>query len=207
MCDLFGTGAANARAQQQASDAEAQTKALEAKRQADIKAGNTAIDSAFSKFDQPYYDNYKKTYTGAYNPEVDRQYGQAVDQVTSSLAGRGLSGSTYGNHEMSEVQRTRDDARSKIANDATNAASNLRGQVQQRKTDLFGLNQSAADPEGIAAQATGAATAIAAPSPTGDLGSLFQGVLKPLADFQTARQYAVPDYAPGRTTGRSYGII
>ena len=197
MCDLFGTQAAAARAAAQAAKAEQDTKDQEAKRQSDITAGKGSIDKAFSGYDQPYYDNYKTSYEGAYNPEVDRQFGEATDKITSAMAGRGMLGGTYSNWSQGEAQRTRDDARAKVGADAENAASTLKSNVNQRKNDLYQLNTTANDPQGIAAQATGAATSIAAPTPTTSLGSVFGSVLGPIQAYQTANLNTVPGYGYG----------
>ncbi|MEP6827745.1 MAG: hypothetical protein ABJA10_06695 [Aestuariivirga sp.] len=205
MCDLFGTQAANDRASASAAKAEQDAKDQEAKRQANVTAGNASIDKAFSSYDPAYYDKYKQSYKDAYNPEIDRQYGNAVDQITSSMAGRGLSGGTYSNWSQGEATRTRDDARAKVGGDAENASSSLAGNINQRKTDLFGLNTTANDPEGIAAQATASASSIPAPVPTTSLGQVFSSVLQPISSFQTANMNSIPPYGYGGQSGRAPG--
>lgn len=204
MCDLFGTQAASDRAAAQAAKSEQETKDQEAKRQSDVAAGKGSIDKAFSGFDQPYYDKYKTSYEGAYNPEVDRQFGEATDKITSGMAGRGMLGGTYSNWTEGEAQRTRDDARAKIGGDAENAASTLKSNVNQRKNELYGLNTTANDPQGIAAQATGSATSIPAPLPTTSLGSVFGSVLGPVSSFQNAYMNTIPGYGYGYGQG-GYG--
>ena len=59
--------------------------------------------------------------------------------------------------------------------------------VAARKTDLSSLNQAAADPQGIAAQATGAAPALAAPPQYSELGQVFANVLAPFSNYVSAR--------------------
>ncbi|MEO7016915.1 MAG: hypothetical protein ABI067_10285 [Leifsonia sp.] len=202
MCDLFGVGAANDRAAAQAAQSAAEAKAQEATRQANVTAGQGSIDKAFSGFDQPYYDKYKQTYESAQNPDVERQFNNATDQITSAMAGRGILGGTYSNWENGEAQRTRDDARGTIGNDAENAASTLKSNINQRKNDLYNLNTSANDPTGIAAQATASATSIPAPTPSTSLGSVFSSVLSPLSSFQTANMNSVPPYGYGGGYGQ-----
>jgi len=187
VCDLFGTKKAAKKQAAEAAKAEAETKAREDKRQADIKAGNAAVDSAFSQYDNNYYDNFKSTYTGNFNPEIDKQYSDATGKMTAALAGRGMLDSSLGAAKFGEALTTKNAARARVANDAEVAAGDMKGKVAARKTDLYSLNQAAADPEGIAAQATGAATALAAPPQYSELGQVFANVLAPFSNYVSAR--------------------
>lgn len=170
-----------------AAKAEKETKEREAKRQADIKAGNVKIDEAFSQYDPNYYNQFKTTYTGNYNPEIDKQYESATGKMTAALAGRGMLDSSLAANKYGEAQTTRNDARSRVANDAEVAAGDLKGKVAARKSDLYSLNQAAADPEGISAQAVGAATALTAPPAYSQLGQVFADVLAPFGQYMAAR--------------------
>lgn len=196
MCDLFGTKKAARKAAAQSAAAEAETKAAEAKRQADIKEGNTRIDSAFASYDEPYFANFKNAFTGNFNPQIDDQYSRATDKATAQLAGRGMLDSSFGASIFGDLQKTRDDARIKAASDAESAAGDLRTRIADRKSNLYALNQAAADPEGAAANAIGAATALAAPPTYSPLGQVFADVLSNLSAFQSARaNSAGPSYS------------
>lgn len=181
------------RAAKDARRAAAEAEAAEAKRKADIATGNTNIDAAFAQYNPAFYDQYKQTYTGNYNPEVDRQYGSAMGKMLSGLAERGLDASTVGNSAIGDVTRTRDEARSRVASDAESAAGTLKGNVERQRTGLYSLNLAAADPEGIKARAIGEATSLAAPQAVSPLGDLFASVLAPYAAYQQANMNS-----PGR---------
>lgn len=183
MC--FGNDAAEDAAKD-AKKAARKAEAAEAQRKADIKTGNANIDAAFSQYNPAFYDGYRKSYVGNYNPEVDRQYSTALGKMLSSLAERGLDGSTVGSGALGEVTRTRDDARTRIASDADSAAGTLKGNVERQRTNLYSLNQAAADPEGIKARAIGEATSLTAPPAFSPLGDLFSSVLAPFAMYQQA---------------------
>ena len=165
----------------EAARAEAETRAREEKRQADILAGKGKIDEAYSGFDDDYYGGYKDTYTDYYNPQVDDQYKTALDQLTAALSGRGILESSPGIAKLGELQKSYDQGRTQVANDADVASRSLRSNVENSKTDLYALNQSSADPEGIGARATGQATALAAPPSFSPLGQLFAGILSGFA--------------------------
>lgn len=194
MCDLFGTQAAAQRSADAAAKAEQETKNREAKRQADIAAGNTAIDSAFSQYNPSYYKGFADSYQNNYNPQIDKQYGNAVGQLTSSLAGRGMLDSSVGAAKFGVAKGEYNDARTKVAHDAQVAAGDLQGKVAARKTDLYSLNQAAADPQGAAANAVGAATALTAPPAYSELGNLFTSTLGGLDAYNRAKMNALPTF-------------
>ena len=170
-----------------AAQAEKETKEREAKRQADIKAGNVKIDDAFAQYNPGYYNQFKTTYAGNYNPEIDKQYESATGKMTAALAGRGMIDSSLAANKFGEALATKNEARARVANDAEVAAGDLKGKVAARKSDLYSLNQAAADPEGISAQAVGAATALTAPPAYSQLGQVFADVLAPFGQYMNAR--------------------
>lgn len=192
MCDPFGTKKAAKKAAKISAQAEAEAKAAEAKRQADIALGNTNIDNAFAQYNPAYYDTYKQTYVNAQNPQIDDQFAKAKDKLIAALAGRGTLDGTAGFAKMAEAQKVNDNARIQVANEAENATADLKGRVSDKKTGLYALNQAAADPVGAQAQATGAATALAAPAATSPLGDIFANILAPYAAFRQSQAYAAP---------------
>lgn len=185
MC--FGSSAADD-ARKDAKKQAQQAAAAEAKRKADIAKGNKNIDAAFEQYNPAFYDQYRQTYVGNYNPEIDRQYSTSLGKLMASLADRGLDASTVGNSAIGDVTRTRDDARVKVASDAESAAGTVKGNVERQKTNLYSLNQAAADPEGIKARAIGEASSLAAPPAISPLGDLFASILAPYAMYQQANQ-------------------
>ena len=187
MCDLFGTKKAARKAASAAAAADAETKAREEKHQADILAGQGEIDKAFAGYNPAYYGNYKDAYVKNYNPQIDRQHFDAVGKITASLAGRGMLDSTVGAKKFAQAGEVANDARLRVANDAEGAAGDIKTKVAQRKTDLYALNNAAADPQGAAANAVGAATALAAPPAYSQMGQMFSDVLAPLSAYQQAK--------------------
>ena len=166
-----------------AAQQNAQMKADEAERQGKIKQGQAGIDTAFGQFDEPYYGKYREAYTGNYNPQVADQYEQNRDKLTAVLAGRGMLESTVGADALGRLDKTRKDTEAQIGNSAVDASNQLKGQVENTKTNLYSLNSSAADPEGIAARATGEATALTAPQAYTPLAQVFAGAMQPWLQF------------------------
>ena len=144
----------------------------------------------------------KSDYTGYYQPQLDRQYGEALDKMKASLAGRGALDSTVGGAEMAKLARTNAEARTNIANEATDAANKLRSTVENEKTNLYNLNEASADPQAINAQAIGQATALVAPPTYSPLGTVFADALNSINNFASAysnrptRSYQSPYSTP-----------
>lgn len=206
MCDIFGSKKAAKKSEATARAAEAETKAKEEKRQADIKLGNQNIDTAFSQYNPGYYSAYADKYKANYNPQIDTQYGEAVDKLTASLAGRGMLDSSVGASNLAKTFQVKNDAKARVGNDAEVAAGDLKGKVAARKADLYSLNQSAADPEGAQANAVGAATSLTAPPAYSDLGRVFASVMDPIAAFAKAKQNS-PGAAYSYKPTSSYKVV
>lgn len=181
MCFGGGGGGDGGAAEQQAK-----LDAKEAQRQADIKTGQGNIEKAFSQFDPAYYDKFKTDYTGYYTPQIADQYSTAKDKLAATLAGRGTLDSTVGASKFAQLDKTRADSEADIGNQSTDASNNLKKSVEDTKTNLFQINNSAADPAGISAQAIGQASAIAAPRALSPLGQVFASVLQPLSSYNKA---------------------
>lgn len=191
----------------EARRAREETAAREAERQANIKAGQASIDSAFSGFNDNYFNDYASAYTGHYNPELDTQYADARDKLMAAFAGRGMLNSAVAAKQTGDLQRVYGNERAAIASRSLDAANDLRSKVEQQRTDLYNLNASAADPEQIAAQSTAASTAIKAPQAYNPLGEVFASVLQPLQAYISASNNSVntprrPVYTSPTSSGR-----
>lgn len=195
MCDLFGSSGPSA--QELATQQQQQTQAAEDARTAAVGQGKSSIDSAFSQFDQPYYDNYAKSYTDAQNAPLADQYGIAKDKLTAALAGRDTLESTGGINAMSQLDKTNEDAQASIGAGATDAANGLRTTVNNAKTGLYAENAAAADP--LAAATTSQATAgtIVAPASQPTMSNVFAGALAPFATAQKVNSQSLYPNAAG----------
>jgi hypothetical protein len=181
------------------NDPAAEMDMREAERQGDITRGQKSINENFKQFDDAYYDGYKQDYVDFYNPQLDKQFGDATGKLTAALAGRGTLASTVGIGKYGDLQEEKDLASTTIANDAADAANSLRGSVEDSKANLYSLNESAADPKAANNLALGQATALVAPPTYDPLGQVFANFLAPFASGISG--------ASGGTTGRSYSSI
>jgi len=184
--------------QEQARIAEEQRQKMladEQKRQDNIRAGNSAIENAFTQFNQPYFDKAKTDYLGFYLPQVDEQYGDARGKAVAKLFERGVLESTAGADTLSKLDKRAADERGKIGGAATDFAGGLKQQVDASKNNLFDLSRSAADPNAVAARAAGEAATLAA-VPGGyknqPIGNVFADLLEPLSYAAVGRVNALP---------------
>ena len=180
MCNLFG-GNSGPSAQDLALQQQQMTQAQEDKRTAAIGQGKQSIDQAYAQFDQPYFDNYAKTYTAAQDAPLADQYGIAKDKLTAALAGRDTLGSSGGNEALAQLDKTNQDAQASIGAGATDAENTLKANVNNSKNSLYAENTAAADPLAAASQAQAGAGAIVAPSSVPTMSNVFAGALAPFA--------------------------
>lgn len=184
--DLFGVKKAAKQQAATAAAAAAETKQREAQREADIGAGKTAIDQAFSQFNPNFFSDYTKKYSDFYAPQVDDQYKMAQDKLKAQLAGQGVLESGVGNDAMARLAGTRATALSNIQSQGQDAANTLQRNIDAAKTGLYSANANAADPQSAAALATGTATSLAAPQNYSPLADLFAGALNSYGAYRTA---------------------
>src|SRR3990167_9060937 len=117
----------------------------EEQRQADIKAGRTNIDQAFTRFDDPFYDNITNTHNQFYMPQIDKQYADATKKLKLRLAGAGNLNSGAGAAKIGDLTEVYDLQRADLANKAFDASNRYRQQVEGERSDLYSLNASSAD--------------------------------------------------------------
>lgn len=174
-------------ASKQAKKTEERLKQEEADREARIKQGQEFIDTAFQQYNQPYYDTYAKSIVDYQQPQLQEQYDRARGSLTAHLAGRGMLESTVGAQEFGNIGKVFADNSAQIANQARDAAMSLKGKVENQKSDLYALNSSAADPQGISTQAIAQATTLAAPSSISPIGDVFSAALAPYIYYNQAK--------------------
>lgn len=171
-------------------------------REAKITQGKSSIDNAFGVFDPAFYDKYTKAYTDNYNPEVDRQFGVAKQQLEYGTARRGVQDSTQGQKEFGDLTRDYTGQRTNIASQAIDATNKLRGTVDSQKGDLYAQNSASADPSLSALQATTSANSLTTPGSYSPLGNVFAGAINSGAQYLNNQRGALPSgyaaaFAPG----------
>jgi hypothetical protein len=159
----------------------------EAERQARIAEGQSAIDNAFSGFNDDFYTGYQNDYLGYYNPQLDDQYSDAVKRLTLQLAQSGNLTGSVGANQLSDLQKYYDTQKTSVTNQALSAVNDLRGNIDNRKSTLYSDNRASADPGNASAAAASAAQALQPTAPTSPLGAVFSDFFNNLGNNAAVR--------------------
>lgn len=145
----------------------------EAERQARIKTGQENIDTAFSSFNDPFYQDYQTKYLDYYTPQAEDQYSKAVKKLTLQLAQSGnLAGST-GANQLADLKKYYDTQKMALTNQALDATNSLRGNIDSKKSQLYADNRASADPGSATSAAASAAQYLQPTAPTSPLANVF----------------------------------
>jgi hypothetical protein len=165
MC-FGGNGAAKRQAAQQRADEEA--------RQNRIKTGQANIDSVFdSTYTPDFFNKIQQDYTGYYNPQVEKQYGDTREKLTFNLGRQGILDSDAAAKQFGDLEETYGREKSNIGNRALEAVQSAKGNIAREKTNLYGLNASTADPSKAQSLAQSALAGITTQPSYTSLGNLF----------------------------------
>jgi hypothetical protein len=177
-----GGGAAS-----QAKKTERRLREQERQREERVQTGQASIDEAFSRFDDDYFNNYSSNVAGSLRPGVMDEYDQTRGGVVASLAGRGMLNSTEGARTTTRLETALGDTLGRVEDRASDAARQLRGNVEDQRSNLYSMNLAAADPSLASSQAMGSATALVAPREVSPMEGAFAGFMGPLMMSQQAR--------------------
>lgn len=159
----------------------------EAARQADIREGRTKIDDAFSRFDDPFFDNIRTSHEDFLFPQIDQQYADATRRLKLKLAGAGTLNSGAGAQNLGRLTENFNLQRTGIANQAFDASNRHRQLVENERSDLYNLNTSSADPAAIAVQAASRAGPLLTPPSASPISNVFADFINNLSFGLQAR--------------------
>src|SRR3546814_8539380 len=73
-------------------------------RQQRIRDGQSAIDTNFAQFNDPYFDDYRQDYMAYYQPQLDRQYQNARRKSVLGLHSTGNLSSSAGAGKLGDLR-------------------------------------------------------------------------------------------------------
>lgn len=135
--------------QQAAAEAQAQERATAARQYSDGRTSiidqlSGALDGAFGGFNDSYYDQYAKAVVDAGRPTLDRQYREDRRGARLALSDNGNLNSSAAARALGIVKEKYQAGLGAKANEAADAATRLRGQIdEQKRSALSGLINSA----------------------------------------------------------------
>jgi hypothetical protein len=177
-------------AEKAAKKASKQAAAAEAARKKAITEGRARIDQEFSKFDDPYFQQVGDAYTGYYNPQLDDQYENAREQLVYRFARQGITGSSAEADTQGDARTEYQRKRAQIGSQAQDRVAQARSDVERNKSDLYTLNQAAADPDAVASMSASRAASIQPAQNLTPLENVFSAFLNSPATANLAYQYA-----------------
>jgi len=125
-----------------------QARQEEEARQRRITEGRGLIDKQFELFDKnpAYFDRYRQAMVDYYNPQINRQYSDAANNLTFSLADAGTLRSSAAADVTADLVRQRDAARTNLNAKADSALGDLRNQIASHKDTAINQLMSTEDP-------------------------------------------------------------
>lgn len=176
----------------------------EEERQAKVLEQQGAINKVFDTYDDDFYKKQTQNYLDYANPQIEDQFGDAMDELRFALARQGITRSSVAADRKAKAQKALDREQTasnlraqKFSNDTLKAIEAARGEVL---TDAGSL----ADADAAASLATTTAAANAAPPAYEPLYDIFRDVTKGLATQHDLEQRRSARYNSGLfNTGNS----
>lgn len=159
------------------NDAAEEARKQEEERQARIAQGQVSIDKAFEGFGDKFIRGFQDDYVNAQLPELDKQFGDAREQVLFGLARNGLLESSAGADKLADLQGQYATAGQAINSDAEAAARQLRSNIAERKSNLTSQNVATANPTAAASAAAASAQNFQAPPQPSPLVDVFTSLI------------------------------
>lgn len=158
-------------------------------RKARIRAGTAKIDKTFGQFDDGFFDGYRDNYLGFYEPEVDRQFGDAQKQLTYGLARAGTINSSMAGEKQADLMTALGLQKAGVLSQANDATSKLRGNINTEKSSLVSLLNATGDSDRAANEALARSQQLYQAQPSYNmLGDLFGGVASGVGNYYSGVQ-------------------
>ncbi len=162
----------------------------EAARQGRINAGMSAIDNAFSGFNENFFNTRRNDYINYALPQLTKQYQNTRNNLAYSLARNGLTNSGAAVKENQALTDTNAENVATIGNEAQNQANQTRQQVATQKANVTNQLISSGDPSLARESAQQATAGLNAPPSWAPIGNLFSDFTNTYINNQTAKAYS-----------------
>lgn len=146
-------------------------------RQIRAKKGVDKVNQAFSGFDDEFFQTkFRDPAEKFYTSSVKDQSEDARRALLSTIAGRGLTGSSVESRELDRFNRRQGDAFSSALDRAQQAESSARSRIESNRAQLEDFALNASDPATAATRAqTQAAVHLGANASFDPIGNMFEG--------------------------------
>lgn len=166
----------------------AAARAREEARQNSIRQGMANIDSAFSGFNDAFYDTRAKAYRDYATPQLEDQWGKAMRDLTYSLSRSGNLNSSLAGEKQAEAKQLYDRRKQEMESTALGYANQARKDVASNRSELVSELNATADPAAASNAAQARAATMNIMPVFSPLGQLFAGLTDNLQTYQAAKQ-------------------
>jgi hypothetical protein len=101
-----------------------------------IAQGTRSIDSAFSGFDDSFFDNRAQSFVDFASPQLDDQFSDAREKLIFALTRSGNLKSLAGVEGLADLEGEKERAAQGFASEGLNLAQNARNDVESARADL-----------------------------------------------------------------------
>jgi hypothetical protein len=140
-------------------------------------------------FDDSFFDQRRQAYLDFANPQVDRQFGDAGDQLVFALSRAGTGQSSMAARRHADLRRDYDQERERVAMRAANEEGSARQAVSDERSRITSLVQSGARPDAVSAMLPSVAQALDIRPNYGPVGPLFQSATAGIGAYQQGQAF------------------
>lgn len=158
-------------------------------RQARIDAGTERIDEIFGGFDSGFYSSFVDDIMAAQRPQLERQFGDANDQLTYNLARAGTLKSSIAGDRRGRLQTAYGDGLAQILSGANRQKQALQGRVQNEKSNLVSMLTATGDADRATNEALNRSQKLFDPVPEyNPIGDIFGGIAQGVGNYHYGKQ-------------------
>lgn len=182
----------------------AQARADQQQRQAQVDAGRSDVNSAFSQFDDKFYNDRAQAYRDYQTPQLNDQFADAQKQIVYALSRKGNLNSSVAGEQFGGLGKqyaTNSDA---VEAGAQDYANQTRQQVEQNRSDALTQLQASGNSDAASSDALNRARAVSQGPAVPPLGMLFTNLTGLAADHAIASTYGGANPYAG-FSGGSFG--
>jgi hypothetical protein len=141
-----------------------------------IAQGTRSIDSAFSGFDDSFFDNRAQSFVDFASPQLDDQFSDAREKLIFALTRSGNLKSLAGVEGLADLEGEKERAAQGFASEGLNLAQNARNDVESARADLTSQLLASENP-GAAAESASRRAGILTQQPSfAPIANIFQNV-------------------------------
>lgn len=180
-----------------------QMRQQEQERQAKVTAGTSALDKAFSGFDDNFYKNYQDTYKNYYQPQLDTQFNDARKKLILGSTG-GTANSGFA-ERLAGLQKAYQEQSGAINSQALDASKGQQSDLETKRANILSQINAGLDAGSAATLADQQAKLFTKPPAFSPLADMFTQYVSNVNNNQAAQNNGYSGFSTPILFGRSGG--